>query len=77
MVAPLGATAVLALLVGVNVGSSLTWTGSLANLLWRRSLVRHGGSSTGRDFHLTALVAAPAGILAGVAVLFAWTGVVG
>ncbi|HET8559343.1 MAG TPA: SLC13 family permease [Marmoricola sp.] len=77
MVGPLGATAVLALLVGINVGSSLTWTGSLANLLWRRSLTRHGGTSTGRDFHLMALVASPAGIVAGVAVLFAWSGFLG
>ncbi len=77
MVAPLGATAVLALLVGINVGSSLTWTGSLANLLWRRSLVRNGGVSTGRDFHLVALVATPVAMVAGVAVLHAWSGVLG
>ncbi len=42
MVAPLGTTAVLAALLGLNIGSGLTWTGSLANLLWRRTLVRHG-----------------------------------
>jgi arsenical pump membrane protein len=77
MVAPLGATAVLGLLVGINVGSSLTWTGSLANLLWRRSLVRHGGASTGRDFHLLAVVATPVALAAGVLVLHAWTGLLG
>jgi arsenical pump membrane protein len=77
MVAPLGATAVLGLLVGINVGSSLTWTGSLANLLWRRSLVRHGGASTGRDFHLLAVVATPVALVAGVLVLHAWTGLLG
>ena len=77
MVAPLGTTAVLALLVGINVGSSLTWTGSLANLLWRRSLARHGGTSTGRDFHLLAVVATPVAMVAGVLVLAAWTGAVG
>ncbi len=42
MVAPLGTTAVLAALLGLNIGSGLTWTGSLANLLWRRTLVRSG-----------------------------------
>jgi len=77
MVAPLGATAVLALLVGINVGSSLTWTGSLANLLWRRSLARNGGSSTGRDFHRVSLLATPIAVVVGVAVLYAWAGVVG
>ena len=40
LVAPLGTTAVLAALLGLNIGSGLTWTGSLANLLWRRTLVR-------------------------------------
>jgi len=77
MVAPLGATAVLALLVGINVGSSLTWTGSLANLLWRRSLARNGGVSTGRDFHRLSFLATPVSLVAGVLVLHAWTGVVG
>jgi len=40
MLAPLGTTAVLAALLGLNIGSGLTYTGSLANLLWRRTLVR-------------------------------------
>ena len=53
LLAPLGGTAVLAALIGLNVGSGLTYTGSLANLLWRRSLDRLGlppssaASSTG------------------------------
>ena len=38
VLAPLGTTAVLAALLGLNIGSGLTWTGSLANLLWRRTL---------------------------------------
>src|SRR5262249_8155616 len=42
LVAPLGTTAVLAALLGLNIGSGLTWTGSLANLLWRRTLGRRG-----------------------------------
>jgi arsenical pump membrane protein len=36
--APSGAAAVLAVLVGVNVGPNLTYVGSLATLLWRRVL---------------------------------------
>ena len=43
LVAPLGTPAVLAALLGLNIGSGLTYTGSLANLLWRRTLVRRGG----------------------------------
>ena len=48
-VAPLGTTAVLAALLGLNIGSGLTWTGSLANLLWRRTLdgVRRGARQRG------------------------------
>lgn len=38
VVAPSGPIAVLALLVGVNVGPNLTYLGSLATLLWRRVL---------------------------------------
>ncbi|MGH3498306.1 MAG: SLC13 family permease [Nocardioidaceae bacterium] len=40
-VTPLGTPALLAMLVGVNVGSNATYVGSLANLLWRRTLARH------------------------------------
>jgi arsenical pump membrane protein len=36
--APSGAAAVLAVLVGVNIGPNLTYVGSLATLLWRRVL---------------------------------------
>ena len=50
LVAPLGVTAVLAALVGLGVGSGLTYTGSLANLLWRRTLARSGPPSA-RTFH--------------------------
>jgi arsenical pump membrane protein len=36
--APVGPAAVLAVLVGVNIGPNLTYVGSLATLLWRRVL---------------------------------------
>ena len=49
LVAPLGVTAVLAALIGLGVGSGLTYTGSLANLLWRRSLRRRGTEASARD----------------------------
>jgi arsenical pump membrane protein len=72
MVAPLGVTAVLAALVGLGVGSGLTYTGSLANLLWRRALARQGTPASARDFHLlSALVTLPAVVL-GTVVLWVW-----
>ena len=77
LVAPLGVTAVMAALIGLGVGSGLTYTGSLANLLWRRTLRRRGGHPSARDFHvLGALVTPPALVLA-VVVLWAWAPVVG
>ena len=39
--------AVLAVLIGVNVGPNLTWSGSLATLLWRRRLPAADRPSTG------------------------------
>ncbi|NUR06362.1 MAG: arsenic transporter [Nocardioidaceae bacterium] len=77
IVAPLGVTTVLAALVGLGVGSGLTYTGSLANLLWRRTLLRRGGHPSGRVFHrLAAVVTLPA-VAVGVLVLWAWAPVVG
>lgn len=72
LVAPLGVTAVMAALIGLGVGSNLTYTGSLANLLWRRTVLRHGGEASARTFHvLSAFVTMPA-VLVAVVVLWAW-----
>ncbi|MGN6128708.1 MAG: SLC13 family permease [Nocardioidaceae bacterium] len=77
LAAPLGTAAVLAALVGLNVGSGLAYPGSLANLLWRRTLTRAGRTPSARTFHaLSALATAPA-LVAAVAVLWGWTGVLG
>ncbi|MDQ6686908.1 MAG: SLC13 family permease [Actinomycetota bacterium] len=76
LVAPLGALPALAALVGINIGSSMTWTGSLANLLWRRTLRAAGVTPPSRDFHLLGLLASPVAIVLGVAVLHAWAGIV-
>ena len=77
LVAPLGPTAVLAVVVGLNVGSGLTYTGSLANLLWRRVEVRRTRRSPTGDFHrLSALVTLPAVVLAA-ATLWAWASLLG
>ena len=73
LVAPLGTTAVLAALVGLNVGSGLTYPGSLANLLWRRSMVRHGERPSSVDFHRLSLLVTPPAVVASVVALWAWT----
>ena len=59
----------LAALVGLNVGAGLTYTGSLANLLWRRTLVRQGHDPGLADFHRLSLVATPLAVVAAIGVL--------
>ena len=46
LVGGMGPAAVLAVLIGVNVGPNLTYPGSLSNLLWR-SVVRQDGLTAG------------------------------
>jgi len=76
LVAPLGTVPVLAALVGLGAGSGLTYTGSLANLLWRRTLLRGGERVSAGTFHaLSALVTLPA-VAVGVVVLALWAPVV-
>lgn len=77
LVAPLGTTAVLAALVGLNVGSGLTYPGSLANLLWRRTMLRHGERPSGVEFHRLSLLVTPPAVAACVVTLWAWTRIVG
>jgi arsenical pump membrane protein len=70
LVAPVGgAAAVLAVLVGVNVGPNLTYVGSLATLLWRRVLRAHDVEPGLAEFSRLGAVSVPAGIVAGVGAL--------
>jgi arsenical pump membrane protein len=69
MLAPLGTTAVLAALLGLNIGSGLTYTGSLANLLWRRTLVRNRWRPTMWEFHRVSLLVTPVSLLGAVTAL--------
>jgi arsenical pump membrane protein len=64
ILAPLGTTAVLAALLGLNIGSGLTWTGSLANLLWRRTLTAHGAAPGSAAYHRVSLALTPPALLA-------------
>lgn len=68
--APMGAGAVLAVLIGVNIGPNLTYTGSLATLLWRRVLRQRGSAPSLREFTTLGLLTVPAGLI--VAVLALW-----
>jgi arsenical pump membrane protein len=76
LVAPLGTVPALATLVGINLGSSMTWSGSLANLLWRRTVARGGGTVDSRDFHVVGLLATPIAVVTGVLLLDLWAHIV-
>jgi arsenical pump membrane protein len=54
-----GPHTVLAVLLGVNIGPNLTYTGSLATLLWRRVLRHHGEEPRHVEFHLLGAVTVP------------------
>jgi arsenical pump membrane protein len=69
LLAPLGDAAVLAALLGLNIGSGLSYTGSLANLLWRRGMVRLGHPPSMRGFHRVSLLVTPVSLLSAVAAL--------
>jgi arsenical pump membrane protein len=77
LAAPSGAGAVLAVLLGVNIGPNLTYTGSLATLLWRRILQRHGSAPDLGEFTRLGLLTVPAGLLLAVLALWAALHVVG
>jgi arsenical pump membrane protein len=67
-----GPAAVLAVLIGVNVGPNLTYVGSLANLLWR-SVVRRDVRAGFVEFTRIGLLTTPITLV--VAVLGLWLGI--
>jgi arsenical pump membrane protein len=67
-----GPAAVLAVLLGVNIGPNLTYAGSLATLLWRRVLRGHDTAPTLGEFTRLGLLTVPAALAA--AVLALWAG---
>lgn len=73
LVSGLGPAAVLAVLIGVNVGPNLTYPGSLSNLLWR-NVVQKDGLHTGFvEFARVGFVTTPVTLV--VAILGLWLGV--
>jgi arsenical pump membrane protein len=65
-----GPGAVLAVLLGVNIGPNLTYAGSLATLLWRRIVHAHDHEVDLGRFTLLGLLTVPAGLV--LAVLALW-----
>ncbi len=69
--AAVGPAAVLAVLIGVNIGPNLTYPGSLATLLWRRVLARHRLSPSWRRFTILGLLTVPANVVLATLALWA------
>jgi arsenical pump membrane protein len=69
---PAGSGAVLAVLLGVNIGPNLTYAGSLATLLWRRILREHDTDVDLGEFTRIGLLTVPAALA--LAVLALWAG---
>lgn len=63
LTATAGPGAVLAVLIGVNIGPNLTYAGSLATLLWRRIVQRHGHEVGLGEFTRLGLLAVPAALV--------------
>src|SRR5271166_2039393 len=70
LTATAGPPAVLAVLIGVNIGPNLSYAGSLATLLWRRILRQHNHGARLADFTLLGLLTAPAALAAAVVALW-------
>jgi len=65
-----GPPAVLAALIGVNIGPNLTYVGSLATLLWRRVLHAHDADVNLAEFSKLGAVSVPVTLLVGVGALW-------
>ncbi|MGX4687959.1 SLC13 family permease [Streptomyces sp. JNUCC 63] len=70
LTAPAGPGAVLAVLLGVNIGPNLTYAGSLATLLWRRIVHQHEHGMDLKEFTRLGLLAVPSALLPAVVALW-------
>ncbi|MYV42804.1 arsenic transporter, partial [Streptomyces sp. SID1328] len=70
LAAPGGAGAVLAVLLGVNIGPNLTYAGSLATLLWRRIVHQHDEGVDLGEFTRLGLIAVPSALAVSVVALW-------
>lgn len=71
LVATSGPTAILALLIGVNIGPNLTYVGSLSNLLWLRVLRRHNVPTSFGEYTRLGMCTVPSALIAAVLALWA------
>jgi arsenical pump membrane protein len=72
-----GVAAVLAVLIGVNLGPNLTYVGSLATLLWRRVLHHHDTTPDIAEFTWLGLLTVPLSIALATVGLWAGLHVIG
>jgi arsenical pump membrane protein len=72
-----GPGAVLAVLIGVNIGPNLTYAGSLATLLWRRVLREHDTEPDLGEFTRLGLLTVPAALVLAVVALWAGLKLIG
>ncbi|MCC9307200.1 arsenic transporter [Kitasatospora sp. RB6PN24] len=77
LTAPAGAGAVLAVLLGVNIGPNLTYAGSLATLLWRRIVHEHDTEVGLGEFTRVGLLVVPAALTLAVVALWGALRIVG
>ncbi|OBK00251.1 arsenic transporter [Mycolicibacterium fortuitum] len=70
LVAGTGPSAVLAVLIGVNVGPNLTYVGSLSNLLWRNVVHRDGLPARFTEFSKVGLATVPLTLVGSVVALW-------
>lgn len=77
LAAPSGPGAVLAVLLGVNIGPNLTYAGSLATLLWRRIVHQHDHGVDLKEFTRLGAIAVPTALAGAVVALWASLHVVG
>lgn len=77
LVAPSGPVAILAVLIGVNIGPNLTYVGSLSNLLWRRVLRQHDVDAGVGEYTRLGVCTVPASLAVAVLALWASARVLG
>ena len=77
LTAPAGPAAVLAVLLGVNIGPNLTYAGSLATLLWRRVVREYNHDVELGEFTLLGLTTVPAALALAVVALWAALSAIG
>jgi arsenical pump membrane protein len=71
LVAPSGPVAILAALIGVNIGPNLTYVGSLSNLLWRSVLREHKVEAGIGEYTRLGLCTVPVALVTAVLALWA------